>query len=433
LMTTGEDSYPCWFEGPPFKFKKSMKDVHTRFINCVRFAPDGSLCVCVSSDKNISVYDGKTGDLKYKKTEHKAGVYSVTWTPDSKTFLTASADKTCKLWNAEDGSVLKTFQFEDKVENQQLGIVYTKYGPISVSLTGAMYVLDQEAGNIKEVIEGHNKTITALANAGQYLYSSSNEGHVVRWEKATGKAVALKGVGHKTKVNDVVVCGDKIATLGSDDTVIFTDANTLEYGTPVATESPANCGVFNGNTLYVATNKAIKVITGTEVVQTINHANGVASLAINANKTILAAGLKTDGCIKFYTIESDGKLTEKGELKEDVQGTVHTMDYSQDGKYFIHSDDSRKIVLRNAETNEYLYGRWVPHNSRVAKVHFNKESTLIATAGHDSCSYVLNVETKAITPMGKIHLLGVNDVFFDEDGKIFTCGCDCTIKVSSIN
>ncbi|GAT99068.1 66 kda stress protein putative [Entamoeba histolytica] len=59
LITTGEDNYPCWFEGPPFKFKKSMKDIHSRFINCGRFSPDGSLCVCVSSDKSISVFDGK--------------------------------------------------------------------------------------------------------------------------------------------------------------------------------------------------------------------------------------------------------------------------------------------------------------------------------------------------------------------------------------
>ena len=29
------------YEGPPFKYKKTFED-HTRFVNCVRFSPDGS-------------------------------------------------------------------------------------------------------------------------------------------------------------------------------------------------------------------------------------------------------------------------------------------------------------------------------------------------------------------------------------------------------
>ncbi|EMD42698.1 WD repeatcontaining protein, partial [Entamoeba histolytica KU27] len=157
-----------------------------------------------------------------------------------------------------------------------------------------------------------------------------------------------------------------------------------------------------------------------------------ATLAINGDKTILSAGIKSEGCIKFYSINSDGQLTEKGEIKEDIQGTVYSMDYSSDGKYFVHSDDTRKIVLRDAKTNEVIYSRWVPHNSKVLKLRFNKDSTMIGTAGADSYSYVLNVETKAITTLGRVHPLGVNDVFIDEDGKIFTCGADSTIKVSSL-
>ncbi|GAB1220750.1 hypothetical protein ENUP19_0057G0084 [Entamoeba nuttalli] len=432
LITTGEDNYPCWFEGPPFKFKKSMKDIHSRFINCARFSPDGSLCVCVSSDKSISVFDGKTGEMKYKKTEHKAGVYSVTWGNDSKTFITASADKTCKVWNAEDGSVIKTIEFENTIEQQQLGVVNSKNGIICVSLNGSMHNIEESSGDIKEVIEGHNKPITALSNDGEYLYSGSNEGHVVRWEKASGKAVGIRGKGHCTRINDIVNCGDKVATLGSDDCVKILDKSLLEYEDSISTESPANCGVYYNNTLYVGTNKGIKVIQGKEIIQSINHKNGVATLAMNGDKTILSAGIKSEGCIKFYSINNEGRLTEKGEIKEDIQGTVYSMDYSSDGKYFVHSDDTRKIVLRDAKTNEVIYSRWVPHNSKVLKLRFNKDNTMIGTAGADSYSYVLNVETKGITPLGRVHPLGVNDIFIDEDGKIFTCGADSTIKVSSL-
>jgi WD40 repeat protein len=41
IATAGEDLV-AWFEGPPFKFKKSLKE-HSKFINCVRFSPNGEV------------------------------------------------------------------------------------------------------------------------------------------------------------------------------------------------------------------------------------------------------------------------------------------------------------------------------------------------------------------------------------------------------
>ena len=37
------------YEGPPFKFSKAFKH-HTNFVNCVRYAPSGSVFASVGSD-----------------------------------------------------------------------------------------------------------------------------------------------------------------------------------------------------------------------------------------------------------------------------------------------------------------------------------------------------------------------------------------------
>ena len=55
LATTGEDMSIGWFEGPPFKFKKSIKE-HSRFVNCVRFSPDGNRWASASSDKKVGTF-----------------------------------------------------------------------------------------------------------------------------------------------------------------------------------------------------------------------------------------------------------------------------------------------------------------------------------------------------------------------------------------
>ena len=60
------------------------------------------LIFLVSSDKKIQMYDGKTGLATMDvPIAHSMGIYSIAFSPDSSHFITASADKTVKLWNAE--------------------------------------------------------------------------------------------------------------------------------------------------------------------------------------------------------------------------------------------------------------------------------------------------------------------------------------------
>ena len=101
---------------------------HTRFVNCVRFSPDGALLCSVSSDGKAVVYDGSTGDTKGclgGDKAHNGGIYAVSWGvcvvwrvvgwlylqvawgPDSKQLLTASGDKTCKLWDVTTCQVVR--------------------------------------------------------------------------------------------------------------------------------------------------------------------------------------------------------------------------------------------------------------------------------------------------------------------------------------
>ena len=75
-------------------------------MNCLRFSPDGNKVVTVGSDKKGFIYDGKEGTKLGELSEtngHSGSIYSVAWSPDSSKFVTASVDKSVKVWYVRCG------------------------------------------------------------------------------------------------------------------------------------------------------------------------------------------------------------------------------------------------------------------------------------------------------------------------------------------
>lgn len=58
---------------------------HSNFVNCVRFSPDGTKFITVSSDKKGIIFDGKSGEKigeLSSEDAHKGSIYAVSWSPD---------------------------------------------------------------------------------------------------------------------------------------------------------------------------------------------------------------------------------------------------------------------------------------------------------------------------------------------------------------
>ncbi|EPY81506.1 WD repeat-containing protein 1-like protein [Camelus ferus] len=158
LVTGSDDNCAAFFEGPPFKFKFTIGD-HSRFVNCVRFSPDGNRFATASADGQIS------------------------WSPDGSHLLSASGDKTSKIWDVNMNSVVNTFTMGSNVLDQQLGCLWQKDHLLSISLSGYINYLDKNnPSKPLRVIKGHSKSIQCLTvhkNGGKsYIYSGSHDGHI---------------------------------------------------------------------------------------------------------------------------------------------------------------------------------------------------------------------------------------------------------------
>ena len=77
---------------------------HEDEVNSAAFSPDGTRVVTASRDKTARVWDVATGTGIAVLKGHEDGVNSAAFSPDGTRVVTASGDKTARVWDAATGA-----------------------------------------------------------------------------------------------------------------------------------------------------------------------------------------------------------------------------------------------------------------------------------------------------------------------------------------
>ncbi|GAM20715.1 hypothetical protein SAMD00019534_038900, partial [Acytostelium subglobosum LB1] len=429
--TGSEDFAVNWFEGPPFKYNKQLT-THGRFVNCVRFSPDGNKVVSVSSDKTGIIFDGKTGDkLVELQGGHNGGIYGASWSADSARVLTASADKTSKLWDATTGACLKTFTFGDTTEDQQLGCLWVGDSLLSVNMSGEIAFLDENnVAKPLRILKGHNRLVSAIAYDAntKTLFSSSIDGVLYQWDLTTGLATPFGGVAHKNQITSIQVHGDQIVTCAKDDSVKISKISTHTYGPSIAIDSPAVGVSVAGDVVVAASMKSIYLIRGGKAVATVAAAWEPTSVAISPNGKEVSVGGKDE---KIHTFTVNGDSLAVAGLLEHHRGQVNSVSYSPCGTLLASACSNREVMVWEGK-NKKISG-WVNHNARVNTVAWTSDSKHLVTASLDGAVLVWDV-VKGDQPvqLKNAHPGGVNAAVWTTENSFVSCGNDGAMKFFTV-
>jgi WD40 repeat protein len=439
IMTGSEDFGTVFFAGPPFKLDHS-NNVHTNFVQCVRYSPDGNRIISVGSDRKVQLYDGTTGQPNGEILDAHAGsVYSVCFSPDGSKFLTAGGDKTVKLWDLATLACESTFNMsaDPQVGDMQVAVAWTETHMLSLSLNGNINVLNAGTPLPVGKYESHQAAINSLCvdPLSNLLYTGSIDGVVCVRNIESGESVKVvsqdkknvAGGAHGGKVSGIAVTGDMVVSVGWDDSVRFADPNSKSYvyssgltGQPCAIASSSVPGVF-----AVVTNSEICLYRGRDRVATLTGVAYVPTCASLCGDNELAVG-GDDSKTHIYKI-SGGGFTEVTNIP--TRSPVSSLAYSPNNDVLAIGDNGRQVeVYERGTWNAKIQGKWVFHTSKITCLSWSPTGSHLASGSLDESIFIWDLAT----PSKKVqfqfaHMGGVTCVGWANSNQLFSGGNDNTV------
>ncbi|CRG84642.1 WD repeat-containing protein 1 [Talaromyces islandicus] len=441
----GDDKTLVFYHGAPFKFNTGIRDKHVNYIYGVAFSPDGSHLVSVGGDRRIWLYDGKTGEAKGQigEGEHKGSIFGVSWSRDSKKFVTASADKTVKIWDVEAGKATQTWTFgDDKVVSpldQQVGVVWPPGRSdgllVSLSLSGDLNYLVEGTPQPRQVLQGHQKSITALTrvNSGEgaeTLWTGSFEGRVCSWDFASGTAETIDGDQHTGYISGLATTQEgkgRIYSVGWDDALRSADAGAKTY--------TGNSAKLSAQPKSIATSSETVLVAHSEGIDIYQDGQKSGSAKVPADVTTIAAQGTTaavgseDSTVRIGTVTSS-TFTPSIEFKAS-RNPISALAFSPDSSLLAVGDSRGKIYVFNSKDGKLVTDRWSCHTARVTSIAWNSKGTHAVSGALDTSIFVWSLAKPGDwIQAANAHKEGVHGVSWIEDeSKIASAGADAAVKI----
>uniref|UniRef100_A0A8R1DIW0 Actin-interacting protein 1 n=1 Tax=Caenorhabditis japonica TaxID=281687 RepID=A0A8R1DIW0_CAEJA len=443
IISGSDDNTVAIFEGPPFKFKNAFHD-HVKFVHSTRYNHDGSFFASTGGDGTLILYNGVDGtkvatfeDETLKGVAHSGSVFGLSWSPDGSKIATASADKTVKIWNASTQKVEKTIVIGTRIEDQQLGIIWTKKSLVSISANGFINFLNPELGTVDEVRYGHNKGITALTTStdGKKLYSADAEGHISSWEIATGKSNRVFPDVHTTMITGISTTnkGD-LFTVSWDDFLKIAPAggsgvdSTKTVSNKLSSQPLGLAVSVDGEVAVAACYKHVAIYSQGKLTEVPINYNS-SCVALSGDKQFVAVGGQ-DSKVHVYKL-SGSSLSEVKTISHSAEITA--VSFSKNNAFLVATDQSRKVIPYSVANNFEVASQnsWTFHTAKVASVSWSPDNVRLATGSLDNSIIVWNMNKASEHPIiikGAHAMSSVNAVLWLDETTLVSAGQDSNIK-----
>jgi WD40 repeat protein len=139
---------------------------------------------------------------------HEAGVWACSVSPDGRRLVSASRDKTLRVWDLHSGEGLAVLRGHDR-EVRDCVVMPDGRRVVSASADATLRIWDIETGEVLATLAGHKARVLACAVSadGRRIVSASSDRTLRVWDPAKRDALAILS-GHAHEVRDCAVTPD---------------------------------------------------------------------------------------------------------------------------------------------------------------------------------------------------------------------------------
>ncbi|KAA8491760.1 General transcriptional corepressor tupA [Porphyridium purpureum] len=201
------------------------------YVRTICFTPDTRHLVSGGKDGMINVWNLATQQRKMQLVGHESDIFSVDCSSDGRMIASGSGDKLVKLWDANNGKLLRTLG--GNMDGSAAGVTGVVISPdgskIAVgSMDMSVRLWDVESGRLIRQMQAHKDCVYSVAFSpdGKYLLSGSLDQTLNLWDMSgAGIAPPMTLSGHRDYVLSVGFSnnGRWIVSGSKDMTVQFWD------------------------------------------------------------------------------------------------------------------------------------------------------------------------------------------------------------------
>jgi hypothetical protein len=194
-------------------------------------SPDRHFLMSASTDRTIKLWDLDGKRLAKTLGVHKDMARTALFLPDGKRALTAGDDGEIVLRSIEDGAVLHVFSAGENGGANKLALSPGGKRAVSGHDTGTVIVWDIDAGKVLHVLSGHSWSISSVAISpdGGKAVSGSIDGLLNLWDTGEGRLIRTwQGHERGTYGAAFTADGSKLVTGSGDYTIKLWDVASGE-------------------------------------------------------------------------------------------------------------------------------------------------------------------------------------------------------------